>query len=342
MKINYKSILLKALALLCCSPVFLYQASHATVADGVRAYESGNYRQAHIEWLPYAALGNPNALYNLGQLYRMGRGVEIDYNKAKDYYLRAAEKRHIGAQRNLGTLYYFGRVNDIEHKQALIWLTKAAINGDDRSQLMIGTMYLNGETGEKDYIKSYAWVLLAANSGISKASTILAKLNDVMAPNDIIKAKKLSLTLITQQIAPDNAGLMIKQKATDIPSEVPESPLLKITQTEQDSPQQVIQEDAEEISHADNSTPINIRDKFHIQLGSFRTEKSAEAALKKLKNKFPYIPKDKKGNIEFIDLGEKGIFYRLQLSPFSNRALASELCGQLKENKQNCFVVKTP
>ena len=33
------------------------QAVQATVADGVHAYEKGNYKQARQEWLPYAALG---------------------------------------------------------------------------------------------------------------------------------------------------------------------------------------------------------------------------------------------------------------------------------------------
>lgn len=306
--------------------------AQATVADGVYAYEKGNYQKARIEWLPYAALGNTNALYNLGQLHRMGRGVETDYFKAKAYYMRAAEKGHVGAQRNLGTLYYFGRIGEPDFDQAIIWLKKAAISGDARSQFMIGTMNFNGNGGKKNNIRAYAWLMLAARSGLRNAANSLQKLDGAMTVDEIAKAKELAPNLISRQLSPDDVGLMIKQQDENVLS-VPEL----------DTPKPEKTEKPVQIPPKETPMPTEVRlDNFRVQIGSFRTEDTARKMLSDLKSKLAYIMADRQENIEFADLGEKGIYYRLQLSPFETRADADDLCKQLKENGQSCFVVKAP
>ena len=332
-----------SLFIICGSILFSTGHAHATVADGVYAYEKGNYKQARIEWLPYAALGNPNALYNLGQLHRMGRGVEIDNLKAKSYYLRAADKGHVGAQRNLGTLYYFGRIGDVDYTKAINWLTKAAINGDARSQLMVGTMYYNGKGEKKNNIQAYAWIMLASKNGLKNATSTLSKLSDIMTPQQITQAKELAPNMISRQLSPDDVGLMVKQQngnGTKLPELL--TPTLAPT-PEKIKPQEV--EQAAQVTANKESTPLSPAtgpDNFRVQLGSFRTEGSAQKAIDNLKNKLSDIIGDSQEKIEFADLGEKGIFYRLQLSPFNTRADADDLCSRLKEYGQGCYVVKAP
>ncbi|MBL4801230.1 MAG: SEL1-like repeat protein [Emcibacter sp.] len=309
-------------------------ASHsvqATVADGVYAYEKGNYQQARMEWLPYAALGNPNALYNLGQLSRMGRGIEKNYNKAEEYYLRAAEKGHVGAQRNLGTLYYFGRLGEIDHSKARNWLLKAAVNGDAKSQLMTGTMYYNGEAGEKNTLKAYAWIKLSSQSGLRNAAIALDKLSAVMTEEQIAQAKALIPNMISRQLSPDDVGLMVQQQDNTDPAMT----ALNTEQAVQDSQKKSVPEKNTEVRSSTKSADI-----FRVQLGSFRTKESAQKAFDSLNSKLSDILADTQTKIEYADLGEKGIFYRLQLLPFETSADAKALCSQLKENGQNCYVMK--
>ena len=335
------------LILTCGSLLLFPHTSLATVADGVYAYEKGNYPQARLEWLPYAALGNPNALYNLGQLHRMGRGVETDYVKAQSYYQRAAEKGHVGAQRNLGTLYYFGRIGKADPAQAYTWLTKAAINGDARSQLMVGTMYFNGETVQKDTIQAYAWIMLAAQSGLRNAAQTLKKLDDTMTSEQVSKAKKLAPDMISRQLSPDDVGLMIKQQDGIVP-DIPKLITQDTTETKETTPEDVIQtvqESPEIVTPSPSVTTANkgrTGDIFRVQLGSFRSDTAAQKALTLLEGRLSDVIADHQGKIEYADLGEKGIFYRLQLSPFETKSEARALCQQLKDYGQNCFVVKTP
>ncbi|MCF8474180.1 MAG: SPOR domain-containing protein [Emcibacter sp.] len=322
--------------------IWLYSPAHATVADGVFAYEQGDYQKAREEWLPYAALGNANALYNLGQLYRMGRGVEENYIKAEEYYQRAAEQGHIGAQRNLGTLYYFGRTGKVDHEKALKWLTKAAVNGDARSQLMAGTMYFNGEAGEIDAVKAYAWITLAAQAGLRNADDALTKLNNNMTKKQLEQARILAPNLMMRQISPDDVGLMVNQQesiTTDIP------PLNQ--DIAEDDEKNAVSDPVPSIQEAPKTEPSDhsvteIPDNFRIQLASFRTEKSAAQAFQKLMNKLSNLLKGKESAIEYADLGEKGIFWRLQLKSFDTKNQAEAFCGELKENGQDCYVVKAP
>ena len=61
---------------------------------GVDAYERGDYSTALKEWLPLAEAGNGEAQSFLGEMYRKGEGVTQDYQKAANWYRRAADMMH--------------------------------------------------------------------------------------------------------------------------------------------------------------------------------------------------------------------------------------------------------
>ncbi|GAA4650554.1 hypothetical protein GCM10023116_28370 [Kistimonas scapharcae] len=51
-------------------------------------------------------LGEVSGCHNAGVAYEYGKnGVSVDYNKARDYYRKAAEQGYIQSQYNLGSLY---------------------------------------------------------------------------------------------------------------------------------------------------------------------------------------------------------------------------------------------
>lgn len=55
-----------------------------------------------------AEQGNVNALFEMGQAYRLGLFVEQDYDKAAEYLSKAANKGHSDAQNSLGLLFQKG------------------------------------------------------------------------------------------------------------------------------------------------------------------------------------------------------------------------------------------
>ena len=69
-----------ALAALATAPL------NADVKRGVDAWSAGDFQTAVTEWQGPADGGDADALFNLAQAYRLGRGVDADINQARDLY----------------------------------------------------------------------------------------------------------------------------------------------------------------------------------------------------------------------------------------------------------------
>ena len=51
--------------------------------EKIGAVKKGDFDTALKEWLPLAEDGNPSAQYNIGQLYRIGRGVDRELHQGQ-------------------------------------------------------------------------------------------------------------------------------------------------------------------------------------------------------------------------------------------------------------------
>src|SRR5881398_2138414 len=79
-------------------------AARADVKAGFDAWQRGDFAAAVAEWRPLADRGDADAQYNLGQAYKMGRGVPSDLRIAQTWYEKAAQQGHPQAAANLGLM----------------------------------------------------------------------------------------------------------------------------------------------------------------------------------------------------------------------------------------------
>lgn len=79
---------------------------------------------------------------------------------------------------------------------------------------------------------------------------------------------------------------------------------------------------------------------WRIQLGAVREEPRAKAALARIEKANADVLKGLKSEIARADLGAKGIYYRMRMGPFADRAAADALCRQLTQRKVGCIAVK--
>ena len=155
-------------------------AQPATVKSGVEHWRAGEYPAAVAAWLPFAAQGDADACFNLGQAYKLGRGVAKDPSVARDYYRRAAVKGHLPAQANLGiALYQAG-----DKLEAVRWLKQAADRGEPRAQYVLGIMAYNGDSTPKNLGLAYGYLLRAQASSLAEATTALASIEPALKPAD--------------------------------------------------------------------------------------------------------------------------------------------------------------
>jgi len=78
---------------------------------------------------------------------------------------------------------------------------------------------------------------------------------------------------------------------------------------------------------------------FLVQIGAAKNEASANGEIAGLAKKHPDILAGLSGVVIRVDLGAKGVWYRMRVGPFASRGEANGVCGQLKAVDVGCFVV---
>jgi TPR repeat protein len=159
-------------------------ASAQTVKQGIQAWQKGDYKAAVESWRPLADRGDPDALFNLAQAYRFGRGIPANLATAKSLFERAARGGHVESQTTLGLLLLQGG----EQLDALKWLKLAAESGEPRALLVYGTALINGDGVTQDRLLGYAYVHAASAGGLPAAKKTLAELDKLIPAADRRKA----------------------------------------------------------------------------------------------------------------------------------------------------------
>ncbi|MGR3436395.1 MAG: tetratricopeptide repeat protein [Shimia sp.] len=93
--------------------------------------EEGRFAEAKAALWPAARSGNAEAEELIGVMYALGLGVEQDYVRAFEWYLRSAMKGHAGAQSGVGWYYEVGLgMPAPDLVRAYMWYVLSAIGGD--------------------------------------------------------------------------------------------------------------------------------------------------------------------------------------------------------------------
>ena len=264
-------------------------AATPTVKAGVEAWQRGDHAGAVAIWRNLAAKGDADAAFNLGQAYRLGRGVPADTALAKRWFELAANKGHVDAQVSLGLLLF----DSGDRPVAMNWLKKAAEKGEPRALLVVGTALFNGDGLKQEPILGYAYVSRAAAQGLGPAKTTLAEMDKVMTLEERQRGVALALDMAkTPKRAP--------------PAKMANSP----------PPKPAVQASVTAKAQATG------RGVWRVQLGAFSTRSAAEGLFKKLSGnaalsgRQPY----------YVPVGK---MTRLQAGPFESRATAASACARL-------------
>lgn len=157
------------------NPYARYQLAKIILADS--AAEPEQLRTA-LEWLTEAAAaGQVQSQYELGRIYRDGRGVEKDALLAAALLTRAAEQDSDAAAYALGVLLLTGGeglAKDVP--SALSWLRHSAEDGNQYAQYRLGRLLLQGEEVPREIEEAVRWLTASAEQGNQYAQYTLGKL----------------------------------------------------------------------------------------------------------------------------------------------------------------------
>ncbi len=162
-----------------------------SVRQGVELWRAGKWDDAVEMWQPFAQDGDADAMFNMGQAYKLGRGVTMDKTIARDWYRRAAVKGHLPAQANLGILQF----QAAEKAEAVRWLKAAADRGEMRAQYVLGIVHWNGDGAAKSLPLAYAYLVRAAAQGLPEATKALNELSQAIQPLDRANGWQIATSL---------------------------------------------------------------------------------------------------------------------------------------------------
>ena len=119
-------LLTALLILILISPV------EASLEEGLKAAEKGDYKTAFNKWKKLAQKGNVTVQATVAVLYHTGQGVKRDYQKAFYWYKKAAEQGNPASQANLGVMYAKGTGTKRNMIESYAWYSVAAAAHKDK------------------------------------------------------------------------------------------------------------------------------------------------------------------------------------------------------------------
>jgi TPR repeat protein len=293
-----------------------------SVKAGIEAWQRSDYAAAVAIWRPLAEKGDADAAFNLGQAYRLGRGVPTNLGAAQTWFERAAQKGHVDAEATLGLLLF----QNGNQPEGLKWLKAAAEQGEPRALLVYGTALFNGDNVTQDPILGYAYISRAAAQGLAPAKNTLAQHDKMMTLED--RKKGVALAIAKAKAAPP-PGSQAAAAATKPAKEAEPKASAKAPTAK---PAKIAEPKASAKAPAKPASPpvaAPASGGWRIQLGAFSQRSSAEALYRKVAThgavagRQPY----------YVAAGQ---IIRLQVGPFASRAAAQTACAALK---QACFPV---
>jgi uncharacterized protein len=319
--------------------IMMSAPAYADVKAGVDAWSRGDYTAAITQWRPLAINGDADAQFNLGQAYKLGRGVPVDLKLAEDWYRKAALQGHLQAEDNYGLILF----QNGDRQRALPYIEKSSARGEPRAQYVLGTALFNGDMVTKDWVRAYALMTRASASGLSPASASLAQM-DRYIPLDqrqkgLAMARDLEQTASRPQMPTDTAPRPPIRNEPVPPSEpndppviakAPRPPVVIARPTPKPpivAPSRPVREPTVEPAPAVNGKG------WRVQLGAFGDASKARTLYLSLERRVsalagltPYLVK-------------AGAVTRLQAGPLASQSAAERVCNSARAAGQGCLVV---
>ncbi len=305
----------------------------ADVKAGVDAWTRGEYDKAVKEWRDPALKGDADAQFNMGQAYKLGRGVKADLDVAADWYMRAARQGHMQASDSYGhLLHYRGKVTE-----AVPYLQASADRGEPRSQYLLATELFNGNNVSKDWVKAYAYMTRASSAGLPAASRSLSQMDQYIPLDQRQQGVALAGELERRAGKNRNDQLAGFDINTKPPAPIAKPVTLPPSKPAQGTGQPGFPGDIPPLpgeQPVSKPAPVKVAatGNWRIQLGAFSNENNAKSLWTSLERKVG----DLAGLTPYLKAA--GSVTRLQAGPFATRSAAEAMCGKVKAAGQACIV----
>lgn len=305
----------------------------ADTKAGVDAWNRGDYVTAVAEWRTMAIAGDPDAQFNLGQAYKLGRGVPVDLPMAESWYRKAALQGHPQAEDNYGLALF----QDGKLAEAQPWLEKAVARGEPRAQLVLGTMLFNGDAVPRDWVRAYALLQRSSAAGLPQGSQTLAEMDRYIPAaqrqQGIALARQYEQQVVRLAYPPEVAGggtapVRPSIGTIDVPPSSPGTtypqpgrpPVVAGPPSTKSVPRPVAAPPSPP-QPSPKPEPVATADGWRVQLGAFGDPNNARKLWADVGGRFPGH------QVSYV---KAGTLTKVLVGPYRSKAEATNACGTVK------------
>ena len=218
------------------------------------------------------------------------------------------------AKWKLAQLYLAGHGGSIDEGIGL--LKEAAEAGEPEAQSRLGVLYAKGDGVPQSDTEAYKWLSLAARGATPGVSRIMAETNQ---------------SIVGQRMTSEQRAEAAAQ--SDIAAAGYQAPIAAMPEPEPEPAPAAEEGQAAALPAAEASGGIR------LQLAAVPNESDVEGEWQRLRKRIGAPIAGRDLLVERADLGTKGIFYRLQIGPFADRAEAATLCQDIKAAGGDCLLI---
>lgn len=322
--------------------------------------------EAAARWFRVAAeAGAPAAQNRIGTMYFRGRGVPQDTKMAAVWIRRAAEQGDHNAQTNLARMYLTGAGVPRDFAESERWSARANATGQGERQVRPGIVRAPFELGAD---RATAPVLAPAEPSAAATpppappsppavtAPVLAVMSAPPPPPLPVGTAPAAAVVPAQppppaleetvdnglprpdtvSVAPPKIPDLAASGAAVVPVPPPPPPLDKSAGNGMPRPDPEAAAPAEVAALAAPEAAPEAG--YLVQLISLRTATQAQAAWRQFGRAHAAVLDGLPHRVERADLGRRGVFYRLRVGPFADRATALKLCRDLTARRLNCWI----
>ena len=145
-----------------------------------------------MNWYRKAAdQGHAGAQFSLGNMHC----YDGDLAEAVKWYRKSALQGSAKAQNRLGWMYDNGTGVAENDAIAVRWYRKSAEQGNIAALINVGVSYATGEGVPQDDVEACVWLAVAAANGNEDAKGMVAKVEAGLAPAQVIEVRKRATAL---------------------------------------------------------------------------------------------------------------------------------------------------
>ncbi len=296
------------------TPVWAFQESETsvdeqTIEDALEAVRAGDFKTGRAILQLLSEKANPEAMFHLAEMSRLGIGGEQSMPIAIMFYRLATRLGNTKSAMKLANILYFdGGKTPTEIAEALaIWQNQALLDNAEAAYVL-GGIYWNGEGGRTpDPVRGYGLVWKAAEAGYADAVNLELEMRTLL-PGEARDAAKVYASRLPEFGFSDellNIDMLVEGWVPD-------------------------EEEVEELVKPDDWATV-----WHLEVGFAMRLEDAERVLGEINEGYAEVVEGLFG--EVVPSPNRIERYKLVFGPLDGLHAAVSKCVDLKRGGYDCF-----